>query len=108
MFPAPRARAHPDVGSGTRDASALKAAEHEAPTDDSGAVASMTREVSDAVWEGAALIALDYANTDGRPPVATEHVQDRIANELPKSPGAVASIDQVLREDLLTNDSLGG
>jgi hypothetical protein len=108
MFPAPRARPHQDVLSSTRDASDLKTAEHEAPANDSRAVAPLPREVSDALWEGAALIAANYANIDGRLPVETEHVPDEIAKELAKSPAAVASEDQVLREELLTNDSLGG
>jgi len=108
MFPAPRPRAHPDVQSIPRDTSTLKVAGHEAPTEDSSAVGSLAREVSDALWEGAALIALDYANIDGRLPVEIEHVPDQIARELPKSPAAVASEDEALRQDLLSNDSWGG
>jgi hypothetical protein len=84
------------------------AAEQKAHAEDTKTVAPSAREVDDTLWEDAALRAADYDNIDGRLPVEPEHVANQMAKQLPKPPAAVASEDQVLREELLTNDSLGG
>lgn len=75
---------------------------------DPGRVAPLEPEVSDALWEGASLIAVDSTDNDGPIPVEPRQVAGTIATQLGEPTAEAASQDQVLSDELLANDSLGG
>ena len=108
MFPAPRPRADPNIVARSREARDLNVAKQQARIEDARAVVILSHEVDDGAWEELARRAAAYENIDGRLPVETEHVPGENGQELPKPPAAAASEDQLLKDELLANDSLGG
>lgn len=108
MFQAPKRPVHPDVTSSTKAASIPEGVEHKAALEASRAVAPLAPEVNNALWEGAALLAVYHGHIDAPIPSKPEHGATVISEQPAKPPAAVAPEDKKLSKELLDNDSLGG
>lgn len=108
MFAAPRGRAHRDLRSKTSSLGHRQMAGQDGRVADSRVAAPLAREVSDALWEGASLTAVDNTSINARRPGEPKHVTSQTEKQLAKPPEVAASQEQALRDELLANDSLGG
>jgi len=109
MLAASKPSQGPSGLSRSRGANDLVAAEQKAHhREDAKVVAHPANEVEGALRIGAAPRAAYYDNIEGQSPDAQEYVALLTAQPAPKPLSAIAAAEQSLREELLSNDSLGG